>query len=667
MIKIALRQIRQRERRRARRQLRRREYRARKSIQTLQDLIEYGRARAARKTNARRQSNLLEKSGDSAQLFRRFVQIDQRRDVPSLDRAQLTVDQDATEADVMAEAWLPLLGRHHATVPAAERAATCAALFAVPKHHRLTDADAAALLAPITAEEVHSAINGLGSHKAAGPDRLSNDFYKDWSDLIVPSLVTAFTAILDGDPPPASFAEAIIVPIPKSGDRSDALNYRPISLLQSGYKIFTKLLANRVQSSLTTVINADQNGFVRGRALADNISIMRAILHQSQDSSAPEPPTGAVILIDFRKAYDTIDRDFLRYALHACGYPSAFINIVDTMHADTSARFLVNGELSASFDTVTGIRQGCPLAPLLFLIAAETLKHALDQDPQLRGIRLRGHHADHTHSFSAFVDDSVVFPQQHTMITALERLLATFAAVSGLQAQPHKSHAIVLDPSYSASCLGSFPVVPRGHTVTYLGLEMGLADLDTANWEKRTDKLKTRLGVLSQYTTGIDDRVRVINLACVPSLHFTAQFFTPPPTAQQRLDGMWRQFIWHGTTARAAESPQDSGRYSRTPAVPGWTGALRLPRRDIEASSKQYPAVERTRARQVLGGLSRVATPATCTVAGPSIPNLSTLRRHYTPTPTSIDSDNPLACHPAGERGALSRVPSPRPSPTAQE
>jgi hypothetical protein len=120
---------------------------------------------------------------------------------------------------------------------------------------------------------------------------------------------------------------------------------------------------------------------------------------------------------------------------------------------------------------------------------------------------------------------------------------------TSLSAQPNKSHAIVLDPAYTAPRLGAFPVVPRGSTVTYLGVEIGLAQLADINWTKRVDALETRLGILSRYTTGVMDRIQVINIGCVSSLAFTAQFFTPSPRDQARIDAMWRQFIWKGTVS----------------------------------------------------------------------------------------------------------------------
>jgi hypothetical protein len=104
-------------------------------------------------------------------------------------------------------------------------------------------------------------------------------------------------------------------------------------------------------------------------------------------------------------AYDTLDRAFVLRALRMFGYSKHFTGLVEKLHHSTTGRFLVNGDLSEPFDIITSIRQGCPLPPLLFVIAAETLKHAIDADARLEGITLRGHRQDYVHAFSAFVDD----------------------------------------------------------------------------------------------------------------------------------------------------------------------------------------------------------------------------------------------------------------------
>ena len=78
-----------------------------------------------------------------------------------------------------------------------------------------------------------------------------------------------------------------------------------------------------------------------------------------------------ILLLEFRKAYDTVDRDFLYAALRLFGFDTRYIQLIRRLHTGTTASFLVNGDKSFPFSVVTGIRQGRPLAPLLFLLVVE--------------------------------------------------------------------------------------------------------------------------------------------------------------------------------------------------------------------------------------------------------------------------------------------------------
>lgn len=361
-------------------------------------------------------------------------------------------------------------------------------------------------------------------------------------------LAREFNNILKGQPMPDSFKRAVIVPLPKNGASSNAMDYRPISLLQSSYKILTKLLASRLQQSLGKVINADQNGFVRGRDMANNIFLMLALLNQNyttEDDSAESAPVA--VLLDFRKAYDTLDRAYLSEALLAFGFNQDFVDLIGRLHDGTVASFVADGDVSTPIEVGTGIRQGCPLAPLLFLIAVETLKYAIAQTPGVRGIVLRGADIEFHHGFSAFVDDSVVFAEQGRMLADVERTLDEFAALSGLRVQPTKSHAIVLNERYTDTTIGQFPVVATGETVRYLGVEIGLGDITSPNWAKRMEKLKKSLGRASQIATSMWDRVTVLDAVGLPAVLFTAKYFTPPPTVLAELDSLWRTYLWNGT------------------------------------------------------------------------------------------------------------------------
>ena len=106
--------------------------------------------------------------------------------------------------------------------------------------------------------------------------------------------------------------------------------------------------------------------------------------------------------------------------------------MIQNIHAGTTAQFVVNGELSEPQEVVSGIRQGCPLAPLLFIIAAEVLALAIEADDTVVGITVPGSGAV-THKFSACVDDSTVLLQEARQPPRVLLLVERFGRLAGLE------------------------------------------------------------------------------------------------------------------------------------------------------------------------------------------------------------------------------------------
>ena len=105
--------------------------------------------------------------------------------------------------------------------------------------------------------------------------------------------------------------------------------------------------------------------------------------------------------------------------------------MIRNIHDDTTTQFVVNGKLSKSPAVISGIRQGCPLAPLLFLLAAEILALAIQQDGQITGLSVpRG--GGEAQKFSAFVDDSTVFLHEAQQLPRALSIVKRFGSLSGL-------------------------------------------------------------------------------------------------------------------------------------------------------------------------------------------------------------------------------------------
>lgn len=172
---------------------------------------------------------------------------------------------------------------------------------------------------------------------------------------------------------PETMRTSVITLIYKKKARDDLKNYRPISLLCSDYKIIAKALAERIKAVLPTIIHRDQTGFLKDRYIGENITLFL----DTQEYLSRNQKTGFAFLADWEKAYDRIDRRFIEQCLTAFGFGPNFVLWFKVLHKDSSAQIIVNGFLTDSFDVQSGVRQGCPWAPFLFLTGIEPLACAL--------------------------------------------------------------------------------------------------------------------------------------------------------------------------------------------------------------------------------------------------------------------------------------------------
>jgi hypothetical protein len=212
--------------------------------------------------------------------------------------------------------WKSILGVIHSAVEIADLEEEFDRFVSIPTSRRVTQQQNTALMQEITEDEVIQAVTALKRHKAAGPDGLNNDFYKDTQAVMLPALTAIGNELLKGGEPPPSFLQALIIPLRKKGDSDDAMDFRPISLLQTAYKVFMKVIASRTQQMIGTPIGESQQGFVHGRQMLKTVMMMLAMLATaSGDPNLAAALSQVILLLDFRKAYDTVAREFLFLAL----------------------------------------------------------------------------------------------------------------------------------------------------------------------------------------------------------------------------------------------------------------------------------------------------------------------------------------------------------------
>ena len=301
------------------------------------------------------------------------------------------------------------------------------AVRCIPAH--LADAAGAPT---ITEAEVREALAKTDTHSSAGPDGLPYGFWKVGDCALAPLLAALFTAMHATNTVPPGFTLGTITSILKPGaaDPADPAAYRPITLLNTLYRTLSRVLAHRFGQALTAAIGSEQCGFLPGRRIEDAINTADLVAAAVMEDGSH----GAAVHLDIAKAFDTVDRDFLFQAMQCMGSSPGMLTWTRLLLTNTAASAQVNGVESDPMPFHAGVRQGCPLSPLLYLYVAQALsswlqaQRAVDGTPAI-GITIGGA----VYVSSHMADDTGVYlgPPLQQQAAALLHALQVFHAATG--------------------------------------------------------------------------------------------------------------------------------------------------------------------------------------------------------------------------------------------
>jgi hypothetical protein len=226
--------------------------------------------------------------------------------------------------------------------------------------------------------------------------------------------------------------------IPKVDNPQRLNDFRPISLVGSLYKILAKVLANRLRMVIGSVISETQSAFVKDRQILDGILIANEVVDEARRLKREL----LLFKVDFEKAYDSVDWSYLEAVMGKMGFPSLWRKWIRECISTATASVLVNGSPTDEFPLERGLRQGDPLSPFLFLLAAEglnVLMQAMVEGNRFVGYRVGGQEAVSV-SHLQFADDTLLLgTKSWANVRALRAVLLLFELMSGLKVNFNKS------------------------------------------------------------------------------------------------------------------------------------------------------------------------------------------------------------------------------------
>ena len=341
--------------------------------------------------------------------------------------------------------------------------------------------------------------------------------------------------------PANSQKNGIITLFHKNGDKSVLGNWRPITLLCVDYKIFTKIIVNRIKPLLVKFISPEQFCSVSGRNILNCNIILRDLLNYATENNEQM----AIISLDFKQAFDRVNIDFVFKTMDVVGFSNNFINCIRCLYTNITSKLKINNELGNQFLIKRGVRQGCPLSMILFIIYQETLYRLIKMNSLIKPILLP--------NFSKFkllgyADDSNVFIKSENDLPILFNILKIFGSATGAEINTNKTKIMGFGSWKGKTNWNANWLVPESHSIKCLGIYYfnNWNDTVNKNWQLVEEKIDTCLRFMKLRKLTIFQKGVLVNSCVISKLIYVASIIPIPIKVAKNITQMIFKYLWNG-------------------------------------------------------------------------------------------------------------------------
>lgn len=337
----------------------------------------------------------------------------------------------------------------------------------------------------------------------------------------------------------------------EKGELTKVVNYRPITLLNTDYKLLSKIMAIKLAAVAPDIVHETQAGFVPGRKLHNHTQLARMMMSWAETKEV----NGAIVALDQEKAYDKIDHEYLWAVLERFGIPETFINIIKTLYAHAETSVVINGVTSAKYRIYRGVRQGDPLSCLLFDLVIEPLS-AMIRSSTLRGFEIPGAMA--ALKATLFADDTTVYLADNDDFQTLQDILDTWCSAAKARFNIKKTEIIPLGtPGYRTEMAETYAATGRwrnypqgihvareGEAVRILGAFFGNGVAQPEVWTTKLSKIEGVLGRWKKAKVTLCGKKHVVQMVVGSMSQFMTNVQRMPEHARKRLTKLIRNYVW---------------------------------------------------------------------------------------------------------------------------
>ena len=398
----------------------------------------------------------------------------------------------------------------------------------------------------LTLAEIAKALKELPNGKTPGSDGFTTDFYKFFWPDIKYMLFDSFMYTFENGHLSNDQRRGMINIIPKEGkDLRYLRNWRPVSLLNTDYKILTKILSNRLHRVLAKLIQPDQGGYIQGRYMGQIVCTIKDIMTYTNIKNIP----GYLLLVDFEKAFDSIEWPFMLKCLEWYNFGNNFRKWIQILYTDILSCVSNNGHFSEYFSLSRGIRQGCPISALLFILVAEILAIKIRSDKDIKGITVK----NEEYKLCQLADDTTIIVNDIKSICRSVQTINNFHYCSGLKINQDKTIIIPLGLSRKGT-----PNLPKdlqklsfkNNAFKSLGIwfSNNEDEMIKLNFENKIKKMESLINIWTARNLSLKGKVTIIKSMVLPQISHLLTLCFCPKQILDRIDKLIFNFLWNKKT-----------------------------------------------------------------------------------------------------------------------
>ena len=326
----------------------------------------------------------------------------------------------------------------------------------------------------------------------------------------------------------------------KDTDKTQLKNYRPISLLNTDYKILTKTLANKLKPHLNTLIHVNQQCSIKGRDINNHNHLIRDIIQYTSEKQIQT----CILSLDQEKAFDRVDHAYLHKILQHNKLGEYFCNWVKILYRTPISNLIINNIISKNIAIKRSVRQGCPLSPYLYILSFEPLLEKIRMEKNITGIGIPG---ARDIKVIAYADDTVFFPTNDRSIHKIISIFQDFGKGSGSKINVNKSEIMGIGKWQDRL---DFPLgIIRKESLRIYGIfySNNQTQTNTEIWRNIEQSIKQIIDRNKYTAQTIFGRSTIINTYVIPKTIYTGTIWEPPPIILKEINSHITKYIFQGT------------------------------------------------------------------------------------------------------------------------